>query len=73
MCQGRIGACDELMGAVYSPKDWGTMIAMWNRNSSERKQVTRIMRRFLSCNCLSSLMPFGSDCESSLKHRQSSI
>ncbi len=45
MCQGRIGSCDELMGAVYSPRDWGTMIALWNRNSAEHKQVTRIKRR----------------------------
>lgn len=48
MCQGRIGPCDDLMGAVCSPKDWGTMIALWIRNAADRKQVTRIKQRFVA-------------------------
>ena len=46
MCTGRFHCAPEaLVGAVLSSKEWGMSIAMWNRDASNAKQISRLKRK----------------------------
>ena len=46
MCTGRFRcAADALSGAVLSHKEWGTSIAMWNRDANNAKEISRLKRK----------------------------